>query len=292
MKTFDTLLSPSSSEKNARQCSAQQFRLISRLECGGDVSSCQNKGSLLVNQSSFGLSWRSCLRSTGFCWTAFTRQRLAISMVLVDFLRCNSCQFLPSQCPTTVGPPVRHGPRHCCVAVFLRSARFPDQITASGMAVASLPLRLGGLGIRSVVGAQSAAHWASWADALAMMHARHLAVAHTIVRVLDGEGQFRGASWEALGKFFTIFVRLKRKSALACCHCDTHRGGMYHCLLLNIVFCFPLGCVFFWVWRGGYKSFFLGYKRPKGFFWDTKVFFRDAKFLFLTFSEVRGFCQL
>ena len=60
----------------------------------------------------------------------------------------------------------------------------PDQIAASG--TKSLPLRLGGLGIRSAVGAQSAAHWASWADALAMIHARHPAVAHTIVRALDG----------------------------------------------------------------------------------------------------------
>ena len=54
------------------------------------------------------------------------------------------------------------------------------------MAVASLPLRLGGLGIRSAVGTQAAAHWACWADALAMIHAQHPAVAHSIVRVLDG----------------------------------------------------------------------------------------------------------
>ena len=62
----------------------------------------------------------------------------------------------------------------------------PEQITASGVVVASLPLRLGGLGIRSAVGTQAAAHWASWADALAMIHARHPAVAHSIVRALDG----------------------------------------------------------------------------------------------------------
>ena len=66
------------------------------------------------------------------------------------------------------------------------------------------------------MGTQTAPHWASCADALAMIHARHPAVAHTIVRALDGHvdasfvrelpwctdsltrADFVAPSWEAL----------------------------------------------------------------------------------------------
>ena len=45
-----------------------------------------------------------------------------------------------------------------------------EQATARDLA--SLPLRLGGAGLRSVVRTGPAAYWASWADALAMINAR------------------------------------------------------------------------------------------------------------------------
>ena len=46
----------------------------------------------------------------------------------------------------------------------------PDHRAAE---VASLPLRHGGLGLRSAQRIHPAAHWASWADALAMIQQRH-----------------------------------------------------------------------------------------------------------------------
>ena len=57
--------------------------------------------------------------------------------------------------------------------------------------VAQLPLRLGGLGLRSATRLAPAAHWASWADVLPMVGQRHPAVAAEITRRLsvpDQEG--------------------------------------------------------------------------------------------------------
>ena len=52
---------------------------------------------------------------------------------------------------------------------------------------ASLPLALGGLGLRSAVRTSAAAHWASWADTLPMIHQRHPVVATRIVHALAQE---------------------------------------------------------------------------------------------------------
>ena len=74
-------------------------------------------------------------------------------MALVDTLRCNSSKLLPLQCATRSVLGHRDG---------------------NGL-----------VGVRSAEGTQPAALWPSWADSLAMMHARHLAVANTNVRALD-----------------------------------------------------------------------------------------------------------
>ena len=52
---------------------------------------------------------------------------------------------------------------------------------------ASLPLALGGLCLRSAVRTSAAAHWASWADTLPMIHQRHPVVATRIVHALAQE---------------------------------------------------------------------------------------------------------
>ena len=52
---------------------------------------------------------------------------------------------------------------------------------------ASLPLALGGLGFRTAVRTSAAAHWASWADTLPMIHQRHPVVATRIVHALAQE---------------------------------------------------------------------------------------------------------
>ena len=51
---------------------------------------------------------------------------------------------------------------------------------------ASLPLCIGGLGLRSAARTSVSAFWASWADSLAMIHARHPIVARMIVDELEG----------------------------------------------------------------------------------------------------------
>ena len=54
-------------------------------------------------------------------------------------------------------------------------------------AVAQFPLREGGLGLRSAVRVAPAAYWASWADCLAMVRARHPRLANLVVDALGGE---------------------------------------------------------------------------------------------------------
>ena len=52
---------------------------------------------------------------------------------------------------------------------------------------ASMPLVLGGLGLRSAVRTSKAAYWASWADCLSMVQRRHPQVAAALVTELEGD---------------------------------------------------------------------------------------------------------
>ena len=60
-----------------------------------------------------------------------------------------------------------------------------DAVPESARAVATLPLTLGGLGMRSSVRLRHAAHWASWADSIKMISERHPEVSTTILRAVD-----------------------------------------------------------------------------------------------------------
>ena len=53
--------------------------------------------------------------------------------------------------------------------------------------IATLPMRLGGLGLISASRISPAAHWSSWADALHMVSQRLPEVANDIVTQLTGE---------------------------------------------------------------------------------------------------------
>ena len=74
--------------------------------------------------------------------------------------------------------------------------------------MANLPMRIGGLGLRSAVRCAGAAYWASWADALHMISERNPAVADTVVESLadlrmatnrlDREVFWRRPSWANL----------------------------------------------------------------------------------------------
>ena len=69
--------------------------------------------------------------------------------------------------------------------------------------LATLPMRMGGLGLRSAVRCAPAAYWASWSDALHMISQRTPDVAGEVVRRLSNEeplegclGELRAASSE------------------------------------------------------------------------------------------------
>jgi len=51
--------------------------------------------------------------------------------------------------------------------------------------LAHLPLKLGGLGLRSATRLAQAAYWASWADCLPMIHRRHPDIAAFMQQTLD-----------------------------------------------------------------------------------------------------------
>ena len=92
----------------------------------------------------------------------------------------------------------------------------PASIDVETRDSATLPMSLGGLGIRSAVRTCKAAHWASWADCLPMILERHPLVAnimveqlehprspcfeavHSAVRDLTGVGGFVPPSWREL----------------------------------------------------------------------------------------------
>ena len=70
---------------------------------------------------------------------------------------------------------------------------------------ASLPLSLGGLGLRSASLLSKAAFWASWADSLQMVQQRHPAVSHQILRDLhDQNPNFHLAGLRASVDFLTL----------------------------------------------------------------------------------------
>ena len=55
------------------------------------------------------------------------------------------------------------------------------------MDIATMPLALGGLGLRSAIRRSAPAYWASWADCLSMIHKRHPTASATLVRALEGQ---------------------------------------------------------------------------------------------------------
>ena len=64
-------------------------------------------------------------------------------------------------------------------------------LTQDAQDLASLPLSLGGCGLRSASRSKEAAHWASWADSLRMIHQRHPDVAALMVRALSSAEEGR-----------------------------------------------------------------------------------------------------
>ena len=62
----------------------------------------------------------------------------------------------------------------------------PDQ-PQDVMDTATMPLALGGLGLRSASRVSTPAYWVSWADCLSMIHKRHPTASAALVRALEGQ---------------------------------------------------------------------------------------------------------
>ena len=60
-----------------------------------------------------------------------------------------------------------------------------EQVNSARAGLTTLPLRFGGLGLRSAQRTGAAAYWASWADTLAMMKARCPQLAETFCAELE-----------------------------------------------------------------------------------------------------------
>ena len=67
----------------------------------------------------------------------------------------------------------------------------PDQ-SQDVMDTATMPLALGGLGLRSAIRGSAPAYWASWADCLSMIHKRHSTASAALVRALEGQPKQNG----------------------------------------------------------------------------------------------------
>ena len=89
----------------------------------------------------------------------------------------------------------------CCYEILGVSSGDVSAITRD---TATLPLALGGLGLRSATLTSLPAFWASWADCLRMIHKRHPTVAENQARELEGDQDistlpgFELPSWFAL----------------------------------------------------------------------------------------------
>ena len=68
------------------------------------------------------------------------------------------------------------------------SALLGVQVEGAPRNVAHFPFRTGGLGLASAVLSRSAASWASWADCLPMVKARHPVIAEELIHALDDRG--------------------------------------------------------------------------------------------------------
>ena len=72
------------------------------------------------------------------------------------------------------------------VALLVQLPGTPDQLDRAKM-VASLPMRMGGLRLRSAGRCARAAYWASWADAISTISERNPTVANSVVESLSGD---------------------------------------------------------------------------------------------------------
>ena len=83
-----------------------------------------------------------------------------------------------------------------------------DAVKEDARRLATLPMRLGGLGLRSASRMAPGAFWASWADALAMLHKPLPVVTEGAVSALEGRDALQGClgklQWASLVNGHTV----------------------------------------------------------------------------------------
>ena len=98
----------------------------------------------------------------------------------------HTLRTLPPSSSAEYGRQHDEGVWNTAVALLGQLPGTPQDI-AVARSVASLPMRMGGLGLRSAARGGDAAYWASWADALEMISKRNPVVADKVVAVMVQE---------------------------------------------------------------------------------------------------------
>ena len=145
-------------------------------------------GTPLGNPEFVRRSWHSSLRNTACC----SKRIPLLDDVQSAWLLLAHCAAARAnyslRCvePQEVEPFARahdSDMRQCLSQILQVNLAEVDQATQDTVTV---PLSLGGLGVRSAVRTSKAAYWASWADCLAMINERHPQVADLLVEELEG----------------------------------------------------------------------------------------------------------
>ena len=135
-----------------------------------------------------GLRWRSGVKNIGL-------QCLLVRITLLEDVQASwlllvHCASARVNCMTRVVEPATldFSERNVealwqCLCQIMRIS--PTQAEDIRL-TASLPMVLGGFGLRSATRVRQAAYWSSWADCLPMAHQKHPVVAATLVVQLSG----------------------------------------------------------------------------------------------------------
>ena len=149
--------------------------------------------------------WRKFRRSNRFCWTPSPKSQTCSQAWLLLF----HCAAARASCQLKIARPGlvesfekshHQGLWRCLCAILEVPVDTCDVVTR---VTATLPLSLGGLGLRSAERTKVAANWANWADVLPMLQARHPEVAALRVQHLEGESW--SPSMEAASRAATQF---------------------------------------------------------------------------------------
>ena len=95
---------------------------------------------------------------------------------------------------------------------LLGASGLSEEARAEGWRMASLPSRLGGLGLRSATRSAQAAYWAFWADALPMLRARSSRAVDRLLGFLEGVREAPGC----LEEFRAAAIRLRNQDGFDC----------------------------------------------------------------------------